>query len=85
MSYEDDNEKHEFELFGLKFRGTYRQQRSLWLGMNKDPIAMEWSILWHQVQHGRFQANEDQGLCERLSAVEMKMTALAAKLIDLLD
>lgn len=83
MSFEDQ-EKSEFELFGLKFQATFAEQRALWLKLSMSTESKEWGICRNLVNLVVARAEEGwvHRLAARMDAAEQAMTRLAAHLID---
>lgn len=84
MSYDDDNELVEVELFGLRFKATHAEQRSLWLTLSTSSQSREWGIcrnLIQLVQH-HTKTPELIELAERMENADTAMTKLTARLID---
>lgn len=83
MTYEPE-ERAVHMLFGLSFRSTPAEQRSVWLKLCQSPESKRWGPLNQAVRHCHLLAHDPQTreLLGQLEEAECKMTELAARLID---
>jgi hypothetical protein len=84
VSFEDDSEPVEHELFGLKFKATYKEQRQIWRKLSLSPESHEWGILRNLVMliQAPVPMPVHDSIAERMEKADKAMTKLAYRLID---
>lgn len=82
--FDDDSERHECEIFGLRFTSTYAEQRRLWLRLSRSQESIRWGTLHHEMQLivARERHPFVRELARELEDANRAMTELAAKLIE---
>ena len=87
MADYEDEEVSVHELFGLKFRGTLREQRAIWLKLTMSAESREWSVArnLYQMLLSPVLTSEVESVAKRMEAADTAMTRLSAHLIDELE
>jgi len=84
MSYDDGNEKHDCQLFGLHFSATHEEQRRIWMRLSTTKESREWGIVRNLMNLvvAPVPMPVHDSLAERMEAADQAMTKLAARMID---
>lgn len=82
--FDDDNELHDCELFGMRFKCTHAEQRRLWLQLSRSTESHRWGVLHHEMQLivARDRHPFVRELALELENANKAMTERAAKLIE---
>jgi hypothetical protein len=84
MTYFEEEEPVDCEIFGLKFKATAAEQRALLLRMSATPQSREWGIARNliQITGAPVPPMAHEALAERMENADQEMTKLTARLID---
>lgn len=83
MDFDDDNEMHDLEIFGLRVNATYAEQRWLWLTLSTSDTSREWGICRNLIAltEAPVPMPVHEALAVRMEDADKAMTKLANRLI----